>query len=302
MSQPGLAPRSVAATVELAVGRRKLSGRMSRPVRGTVTRGVVVALHGTGYSSAYFDSVPDSLLNLGAALGYCVVALDRPRTGETAEKGCSSDEQIEIVSGAIAALPTLDVDCESGIFLAGHSSGGMLALLVACDSDLPIVGVSMTAASGAPNWPVMNAVADAAAGAGAFLELPAAARQQTMMGPAWTFAPDVAVVDPVRDISMPTVEIQDVLAWSERMPRVAGTCAVPVQCVMPEFDAVWSVDDATVEAVRRQFSASPMVDVHIQRIAGHSVELHAVAFAHCLKILAFAQECHVHARVRHSRL
>jgi hypothetical protein len=39
------------------------------------------------------------------------------------------------------------------------------------------------------------------------------------------------------------------------------------------------------------FSAAPFVDVGVQRMAGHSVELHTLARAFYLKILSFVEEC-----------
>jgi hypothetical protein len=43
--------------------------------------------------------------------------------------------------------------------------------------------------------------------------------------------------------------------------------------------------------VAAMFSAAPFVDVGVQRLAGHSVELHTLARAFYLKILSFVEEC-----------
>ena len=69
----------MASTVEFRVGNLWLSALESKPEG--VPRATVIALHGGGYSAAYWDSPLDpeaSLLTLGADLGYHVIALDRP--------------------------------------------------------------------------------------------------------------------------------------------------------------------------------------------------------------------------------
>ena len=57
-----------------------LSALEARP-QGAEALATVIALHGGGYSAAYWDSPLDprgSLLRLGASLGYHVIAVDRP--------------------------------------------------------------------------------------------------------------------------------------------------------------------------------------------------------------------------------
>ena len=64
------------------VGALRLSGTDALP--GSEPRATIVALHGGGYSAGYWQHPLDpaaSLVTLGPALGYRVVAIDRPGYG-----------------------------------------------------------------------------------------------------------------------------------------------------------------------------------------------------------------------------
>lgn len=78
---PALSVTPPVADVYVDTGELRLSGPIAGP--RTTHRGVIAALHGGTYDSAYYDSGPGSLLQLGALLGYPVIALDRPGYGAT---------------------------------------------------------------------------------------------------------------------------------------------------------------------------------------------------------------------------
>lgn len=96
-----------------------------------------MALHGGGYSAAYWDSPLDpgaSLLTLGADLGYHVIALDRPGYGRS--HGLTGDD-VRIARQADVVLTLIDDLRARGdvdhIFLVGHSMGAILAIHCAAD-------------------------------------------------------------------------------------------------------------------------------------------------------------------------
>jgi pimeloyl-ACP methyl ester carboxylesterase len=109
----------------------------ARPVGAP--RATIVALHGGGYSAGYWDHPLDpaaSLLTLGPALGYRVVAIDRPGYGAShglVRDSVRADLQTEIAADLIDTLRT-DSDTGAGVFLIGHSMGAVLALHMAASA------------------------------------------------------------------------------------------------------------------------------------------------------------------------
>lgn len=69
--------------------------------------GLVLALHGGGYTASYWHAAngsPLSLLNIGAGLGYDVLAVDRPGyagSGGGIPNGYTLDEQAELMFALI---------------------------------------------------------------------------------------------------------------------------------------------------------------------------------------------------------
>jgi pimeloyl-ACP methyl ester carboxylesterase len=132
-------------------------------------RAVVVALHGGAVTSSYFDqrvAPGQSLLRTGAALGFTVIALDRPGYGASGSRagrgnngghgdprdprdpsdhrdhrghGVYADHRVATVAGrvdlAYAAIEAfLAVRARgAGVFLVAHSMGCVLALQMAAD-------------------------------------------------------------------------------------------------------------------------------------------------------------------------
>src|SRR5215471_6073070 len=114
-----------------------LSGMDTRPA-GT-PRATIVALHGGGYSAGYWDHPLDpaaALHTLGSALGYRVVAIDRPGYGAShglVRDSVRADRQTEIVLDLIDVLRA-DGDTGTAVFLIGHSMGAVLALHMAASA------------------------------------------------------------------------------------------------------------------------------------------------------------------------
>ncbi len=100
-------------------------------------RAVVLALHGGATTSAYFDCPGHprlSLLRTGAALGYTVIAMDRPGYGASApypEATQRPDQRVELIYGALDKL--IGSDASAGVFVVAHSMGCELAVRMAAD-------------------------------------------------------------------------------------------------------------------------------------------------------------------------
>lgn len=115
-----------------------LSALLATPPTGGAPRATVLALHGGGMTAGYFDARAhpgQSLLTLGARLGYTVLALDRPGYGASTPAlptGQTLADQSATIRTALAHY-TATHDLGAGVFVLGHSYGGKLALTCAAD-------------------------------------------------------------------------------------------------------------------------------------------------------------------------
>ena len=127
-----------------------------------------------------------------------------------------------------------------------------------------------------------------------------AIKLRAMYGPEWSYPAEQGQYDPQRDVPTAAIELGQAQLWGTRMPEVAAQVHVPVQFIVPEYDHIWRPDAEALSPVAAMFSAAPFVDVGVQRLAGHSVELHTLARAFYMKILAFVEECIVYHTNRSS--
>lgn len=290
----------------MAAGRETKAGPRdaSIPVSGGVLsarvaaceapRGAILAIHGGGYTARYFDVPGQSFLRLAAAAGYWTAAIDRPGYGAMRERTMPFDAQVAALADAAEWLLA-----ETGeglpLFLHGHSIGGMLALLLAgAGGGLPIMGLAMTGSGAINHGSAAVAIRARAASPESHSESAPDLRKRLMMGPDGTYDPDVAAFDPARDVPSSVADLREASTWNERLPAAAARCPVPVYFVVPGNDALWRSDRAAVEGVAGLFEQAPFVEVRVQRMAGHAVELHHLARAHAYRVLAFADECRLH--------
>lgn len=262
-------------------------------------RGLILAIHGGGYTARYFDVLGQSFLRIAVCAGYSVVAIDRPGYGSARDRPMSFDRQLPYLAEA-ARWSLAQAGLPAGpLFLHGHSIGGMLALLLAgTGTALPISGVSMTGAGAKGHERATAAIRARAESAESHSESAPELRARLMMGPAGTFDPALAAYDPARDVPSAVADLRDAAVWSERLPEAAGRCPVPVQFVVPEHDALWRSDDAAMAVIPPLFAKVPFVDIRVQSMVGHAVELHHLAQAHAHRALAFAEECRIFRAAR----
>lgn len=280
-------------SVSIDAGNVKLSGRFLPATNGQ-PRALLVAIHGGTYTSKYFDTPSSSLLEFCASSGYSILALDRPGYGTATSipfDQLSFDGQVPILQQALEKIWDSYGQQSAGMFLIGHSIGGMISLLLAAEKPHEhLLGVSMTGAGGLYNEQTKVAFASLASDEPTVM-MNIAIKLRAMYGPEWSYPAEQAQYDPQRDVPTAGIELAEAQLWGARMPEVAAQVHVPVQFIVPEYDHIWRGEPEAISHVAEMFTSAPFVDVGIQRMAGHSVELHTLARAFYMKILAFVEEC-----------
>jgi pimeloyl-ACP methyl ester carboxylesterase len=256
--------------------------------------GVVVALHGSGYTGRYWDGPGDeasSLLKLGGALGFRVVAVDRPGYGASATirtEQKSLESQADLLGRLIADLHARWAPAP--VFVIGHSLGSLLAVRLAAREAASYIAALDVA--GLPiEWrdDVRRAVHENLDG------MPSAlSRSETRLamyfGPAGTYDPALLRIEREFSQRIPGIEMSDSLDSPEMLRRLAPDVRVPVQCTVAEFEGSIAGGPEAVDANRRLFANSPRAVAHWQPGAGHNVSLHRVGRAYHLRALAFFDE------------
>jgi pimeloyl-ACP methyl ester carboxylesterase len=171
-------------TIEVTANGLTISGIVA-PVPDA--RALIVALHGGGFTSQYFDvpgSEEGSLIDLANRAGYTVVCFDRPGHGASTQIPAAENSyelQAEVLGASAAAAA--DRLGRGSVFLIGHSIGGMIA---AREHSVPLVGISVTGMGAViPPGGASEGLRSIATG-GAF-ELPADQTDSMMFGPPGTF-------------------------------------------------------------------------------------------------------------------
>ena len=220
------------------VSGQRLSGTDARPAGAP--RATIVALHGGGYSAGYWDHPLDpaaSLLTLGLALGYRVVAIDRPGYGAShglVRDSVRADRQTEIVLDLINMLRT-GSDTGSAVFLIGHSMGAVLALHMAASARAgAIAGLDI---SGLP-FVFDEALADKQQLASLDF-LPGNSREfrrALFYGPDGTFDADMIAAEERLIRPIPAAEIIDAVECPVSTTVLAPKITVPVRITRAESD------------------------------------------------------------------
>lgn len=255
-------------------------------------RAVVAALHGGASSSTYFD-YPDlprsSLLRTGTALGFTVIALDRPGYGASAPHADHLTTPARRVDLAYAAVEALLAGRSrgAGVFVLAHSIGCELALRMAADDrgksllGLELAGIGRHHHAAAEE--ILASRRDASTPRTGLWKLlwqpghlypPAAGRGARMASPA------------------PRYESTVVDGWASRdFAALATQVRVPVRYTMGDHDLVWRSDPLALADIASLFTAAPRVTVNEQAGAGHNISLGWTAMAYHLKVLSFVEEC-----------
>ena len=262
-------------------------------------RAAVVALHGGAARAAYFHApalAAQSLLLTGAALGFTVIALDRPGYGASAPHAAGMDEpsrRVDLAYGAVDRLLGPDPAARgAGVFVVAHSLGSVLALRMAADErGADLLGLEL-AGTGLRFDPRSADILEGRARA-----VPEEGPQNGRRGLRdLLWGPERLYPERVEDraaiaSSTPPYEGTEIRTWPRELPGAAAAVRVPVRYCLGDHERVWDADPEAMAQVGALFTASPRVVVDRQAYGPHNLSLGRSATAYHLKVLAFAEEC-----------
>lgn len=254
-------------------------------------RAVVIALHGGGTTSIYFDCPGQpglSLLRTGAALGYTVIALDRPGYGSSALYPESMTDPAQRVRLAYLAVDRIlgDRARGAGLFVLGHSNGCELAIRMAADDrGAELLGLEL-AGTGLHYQDAARA-ALSSAGPG---QRPAGLRE-LLWEPASLY-PEAVLRGITNASSGAPYEPELVTGWPRRdFPSLAGRVRVPVRFTVAEHEKIWASDPDARREIRDIFTATGQFTSNDQPEAGHNLSLGFSAAQYHRSVLSFVNDC-----------
>lgn len=254
-------------------------------------KAVIVALHGGGTTSTYFDCPGHrqlSLLRLGATMGFTVIALDRPGHGSSApypEAVQSPQQRVALAFGAVERILG-QRPRGAGLFLMGHSGGCELALrMAATPRGAELLGVEL-GGTGRRYHPAAKEVMRAAAQQ----DRPPGVRE-LLWEPMRLYPADI-IRGITNSAAAPRYERAVALNWPHRdFPALAPAVRVPVRFTLGRHDNVFRSDPQDLAEIADMFSAAPHFVSELQDGAGHNLSLGHSAADYHRKVFAFVQEC-----------
>jgi pimeloyl-ACP methyl ester carboxylesterase len=256
-------------------------------------KAVVVAFHGGSSTAAYFDCPGHpslSLLRMGAANGYTMVALDRPGYGSSAPYPDAMEhpeQRIALAYGAIDKILGTNAR-EAGLFLVGHSAGCELAVRMATDDRAEranLIGLEL-AGTGVQYDAAMAEIMKAADAT----QRPTGLRE-VLWQPAELYPPDV-LSDMTNSSTGARYEVGMTRSWPRQdFPALAPHVRVPVQFSAAEHERVWRSDPEALAQIAAMFTSAPRFVTNTQPDTGHNMSLSLNAAAYHGSVLSFAEEC-----------
>ena len=255
-------------------------------------RAVIVAIHGGASTAAYFDCPGHpslSLLRIGAANGFTMVALDRPGYGSSApyQDAMERPEQrVALAYGAIDKI--LGPNSRACLFLVGHSAGCELVVRMATDDHVErkdLIGLEL-AGTGVQYDAAMADIMKSATAT----QRPTGLREM-LWQPADLYPPDV-LSGMTNSSTGALYELGMTKSWPRQdFPALAPRVRVPVQFSVAEHERVWRSDPETLAQIGAMFTASPRFVINEQSGTGHNLSLSVNAAAYHEKVLSFVEEC-----------
>jgi pimeloyl-ACP methyl ester carboxylesterase len=265
----------------------------------TQPRAVLLALHGGGTTSTYFDCPgrpPFSLLRTAASLGYTAIALDRPGYGISAKHAEEITDTGHHADLAFAALDALLMGRSqgAGVFLLAHSAGCELALrMAATERGRDLIGLELAGTGRQHQWTAGN-ILDPAEPDAASRPTRSQGLRALLWGPRHLYAPDVYANTTIAARS-PRYELE-AGSWVDEFPELAAHIRIPVQFSLGDHETVWRAGPEALADIASLFTASPKVRVNEQADAGHNLSLSLSARSYHLKVLSFVEECAIPQR------
>lgn len=254
---------------------------------------VVVAFHGGASTAAYFDCPGHprlSLLRAGAALGFTVLALNRPGYGSSAPYPDAMERPEQRVALTFGAVEKIlgSGPRGAGLFLLGHSAGCELAVRMAADGkagETGVLGLSLagTGLRYAESAAEMMKTATAT-------KRPVGLRE-LLWQPAHLYPAEV-LSGMTNSSGGAQYEVEMTKTWPRHdFPALAAQVKVPVQFSVAEHERVWRTDAEALADIAAIFAAAPRFVLDEQRDAGHNISLSVSAAAYHLRVLSFVEEC-----------
>ncbi len=254
-------------------------------------RAVVVALHGGGTTSIYFDCPGQptlSLLRAGAALGYTVIALDRPGYGSSALYPEAMTEPEQRVRLAYLAVDRIlgERGRGAGLFVLGHSNGCELAVrMAATDRGAELLGLELAGTGLRYQDAARTALSSAGPG-----QRPAGLRE-LLWEPAALY-PEAVLRGITNASSGAPYEADMVASWPRRdFPALAAQVRAPVRFTFAEHEKVWESGPAAQREIRNIFTAADSFTSNHQLESGHNLSLGFSAAQYHQSVLSFVNDC-----------
>ena len=263
---------------------------------------VVVALHGGGTTSLYFDCPGQpalSLLRTGAALGYTVIALDRPGYGSSAlypEAMTQPDQRVNLAYLAVDRILG-DRARGAGLFVLGHSNGCELAVrMAAAERGADLLGLELAGTGLRYRDAARAALSSAGPG-----QRPTGLRE-LLWEPAALY-PEAVLRGITNASSGASYEADMVGSWPRRdFPALAGLVRAPVRFTFAEHEKVWESGPDAQRQIRDIFTAADSFTSSDQPEAGHNLSLGFSAADYHRSVLSFVNDCAAAAVARESEV
>jgi pimeloyl-ACP methyl ester carboxylesterase len=262
-------------------------------------RAVIVALHGGATTSVYFDAPGHphlSLVRTAAALGFSVVALDRPGYGASVAHGdstTSAEQRVEVTYKALDEL-LAERPVGAGLFVVAHSRGCDLGIRLAGEErGAELLGLEI---AGTGRHYSAHTLAVWEARRNGLRPEESTRFRDLLWGPARLYPPEFASAAGIvtRGPAYDSVEGE---TWPDDFPDLAARVRIPVEVTIGEYDLWWAAGPSALTDLGTLFSAAPRVELNEQAGVGHNLSLGWGATAYHLRVLSFVEEC-IQARVR----
>lgn len=281
-------------TIELAgatvTGRRKLPSSAFEGGQPPL----IVAVHGGGFTSAYFDCDGYSLLERAAAAGVPSIAIDRPGyAGSTplpiGERAVPRNaELLQTIIARIWRERDFDV---CGVVLVGHSIGSAISLYIAsAATDWPLLGVAFSGLGTAPPSKIPPFWTFRAPDE--WVHTPSQERLGRMFGPSGTFLPGAA--ERCDSISQPVwwrEIVECYTPWAQVFPDVCSRIGVPIHYRHGDLDHLWENGQDQINRFAGAFANAPQVDAKLVPNTGHCIDFHLTGKEFQEEEIAFAISC-----------
>ncbi|MYZ37038.1 MULTISPECIES: alpha/beta hydrolase [unclassified Streptomyces] len=276
---------SAVRTVLLDADGVEVSGLLAEP-EGVEPRAVVVAIHGRGMCADYFNGLTDpadSLLTLGAGLGYSVLALDRPGYGASVRQlpeGQPLGDQATTLHAALTDFAK-NHPTGAGFFVVAHSDGGKVSLhMAAQDAGRALLGLDINGCG----WRYAREARH-------FPDTLGGGASRLNWGPLNLYAPGTFRASRSLLRAVPRREEIQTAVWPIQYPRLAGHITNPLRLTFAEHELWWELDDASLASMKGRLTAAPLVTVERLPAAGHNISIGRAARTYHLRALAFLEEC-----------